>query len=82
MNIFFLLVINIWICLFNWYKIFIIMFVENMFYEVNVKNYFLKIKSIVLEKLIYFLYNLKNNNKINSESCYKIVKINVISNWE
>lgn len=58
---------------------FIIMFVKNIFYEVITKNNFLKIN--LLEKIFNIIYNLQlNNNKINSESCYKIVKIDVTYN--
>ena len=57
------------------------MFVVNMFYEVNVKNYFLKINQYILlenSSIPYIIY--RNNNKINSESRYKIVKIIVTYN--
>lgn len=58
---------------------FIIMFVRNIFYEVIAKNNYLKIN--LLEKIFNIIYNLQlNNNKINSESCYKIVKIDVTYN--
>lgn len=58
---------------------FIIMFVKNIFYEVIAKNNYLKIN--LLEKIFNIIYNLQlNNNKINSESCYKIVKIDVTYN--